>query len=150
MFKSLSVESNSNNWTGFVSTNVNPPNSNQSEFQYGDLDSFTRKESSSYVDIPPSEINSTANLVSGFRAASPFGEGVTLDNFDGAKFVWEVEIDHQHSQIPVGSFIVYKKITLLTLFAICHSQTLPLKLIQQRPKALTVILHTYQILMQSI
>jgi|TARA_R100000482_G_scaffold77572_1_gene30260 hypothetical protein len=113
MYKSLSLESNSNSWTGFVTTNSNPLGSDQSEAQRGQLDSFVRKESSSYVDIPPSEINSTANLVSGFRAASPFGSGVTLDNFDqvtllGAKFVWEVEIDHQHSQIPVGSFIVHK------------------------------------------
>ena len=109
MFKSLSVESNSNNWNGFVSTNVNPLNSNQHEFQYGDLNSFTRKESSSYVDIPPSEINSTANLVSGFSTVSPLGLNVTASNFDlqQEKVVWEVEIDRQHSEIPVGSFIVY-------------------------------------------
>lgn len=124
MFKSLSVESNSNSWTGFVTTNSNPLGSDQSEAQRGQLNSFDRRESSSYVDIPPSEINSTANLVSGFRAASPFGSGVTLDNFDGAKFVWEVEIDHQHSQIPVGSFIVHKNNLTDSLCYLAFTNTL--------------------------
>ena len=109
MFKSLSVESNSNSWTGFVTTNSNPLGSDQSEAQRGQLNSFDRRESSSYVDIPPSEINSTANLVSGFSTVSPLGLNVTTSNFDfqQGKIVWEVEIDRQHSEIPVGSFIVH-------------------------------------------
>ena len=109
MFKSLSVESNSNSWTGFVTTNSNPLGSDQSEAQRGQLNSFDRREGSSYVDIPPSEINSTANLVSGFSTVSPLGLNVTTSNFDfqQGKIVWEVEIDRQHSEIPVGSFIVY-------------------------------------------
>lgn len=111
MFKSLSVESNSNSWTGFVTTNSNPLGSDQSEAQRGQLNSFDRRESSSYVDIPPSEINSTANLVSGFRAASPLNSNLSASSIVGsgfgAKLVWEVEIEYQHSEIPVGAFIVY-------------------------------------------
>jgi len=109
MFKSLSVESNSNNWTGFVSTNNNPIGSDQGEAQIGTLGEFSRKEGASYVDVPPSEANSTANVSVGF---SPAG-GIAFNMFFGPaseiglspvkpKLSWEVDIDTQFGQITAG------------------------------------------------
>ena len=112
MFKSLSAESNSNSWRGFVTTNENPIGSDQSEFQRGELSEFTRKEGVSYVDIPASEINSTSHIVSGFTTLG----GYLFDDTQNIYFVsnlgsinsnnrdleWTVPIGGQQSQIPVG------------------------------------------------
>lgn len=112
MFKSLSAESNSNNWTGFVTTNENPVGSDQSEFQRAEIGGFTRKEGVSYVDIPASEINSTSHIVSGFTTldgylfdlqANPYQTSnlgsISANNRD---LEWTVPIGVQQSQIPVG------------------------------------------------
>lgn len=108
IFKSLSLESNSNSWSGFVTTNSNPAGSDQSEFQRASLGTFTRKEGNSYVDIPPSEINSSAHISAGFKPV--FGLGVNLEGTaesiglspSSPDLEWIEDIDIQHGQIPVG------------------------------------------------
>ena len=110
MFKSLSAESNSNNWKGFVSTNQNPAGSDQSEFQRGELNEFTRKEGVSYVDIPVSEANSTSHILTGFK--SFFGVSGTQGgwtnsnastvNISNNLLLWDLILDQQLSHIPVG------------------------------------------------
>ena len=120
MFKSLSAESNSNNWSGFVTTNENPAGSDQSELQRAALGDFTRKEGVSYVDIPASEINSTSHIVSGFTtldgylfdtnttsfplSSVDFYPVSNLGEIDSSNrdLEWLVPIGGQQSQIPVG------------------------------------------------
>lgn len=110
MFKSLSAESNSLQWQGFVTTNNNPSGSSQLELQRATLGTFKRKEGTSYTDIPTSSINSTAHISLAFSALSglgfnlPPGEffdvGLTPDNRD---LQWDVDIDIQYGQIQAGS-----------------------------------------------
>ena len=112
MFKSLSAESNSNNWSGFVTTNENPAGSDQSELQRAVLSDFTRKEGVSYVDIPASDINSTSHIVSGFTTLDGYLFDIqsffsTVSNFgeidsSNRDLEWLVPIGGQQSQIPVG------------------------------------------------
>ena len=115
IYKSLSVESNSNEWGGFVTTNNNPSGSDQSEAQRGELNSFTRKEGTSYVDIPPSEKNSTSHITAAFSAdGGVFSDlsGLTLEDLgvsaDNLVLSWSVFIDNQYGQITAGknSFLV--------------------------------------------
>lgn len=109
MFKSLSVESNSNSWSGFVTTNNNPMGSDQTEYQVGTLGSFSRKEGSSYVDIPPSESNSTANVNTAFSAAGGISYNMIFDDASeiglspaNPLLTWAVDIDTQYGQITAG------------------------------------------------
>ena len=58
LFKSLSLESSSNAWTGQVSTNQ----TNTGTQQFGQLGSFSQKEGNQYVDMPRSINNSSSNI----------------------------------------------------------------------------------------
>lgn len=112
MFKSLSAESNSNSWRGFVTTNENPIGSDQSEFQRGELSEFTRKEGVSYVNMPVSEINSTSHIVSGFTTLGGYifddqsnffqVSNLSAINANNRDLGWTVPIGVQQGQIPVG------------------------------------------------
>ena len=109
MFKSLSIESNSNNWTGFVSTNNNPLGSSGQESQVGTLNKFSRKEGNSYVDIPPSNLNSTANVSVGFSPAGGLSFNMVFDDPSEIglspatpSLSWAVDVDTQFGQIIAG------------------------------------------------
>jgi hypothetical protein len=110
IFKSLSVESNSGQWSGFVTTNTNPAGSSQSEYQTTPIDGFIRKEGASYTEIRSSQQNSTANIAAGFNAFGGIGynidqdlqaEDVGLSGVDRL-FEWDADIDVQHGQITAG------------------------------------------------
>lgn len=111
IFKSLSAESNSNSWTGFVSTNSNPSGgATNNEYQTSQLSSFTRKEGASYVDIKGSTTNSTSNVSAGFNAEG--GVGFNLVNSSPEEIglspvnpilTWEENIEVQHGQITAGT-----------------------------------------------
>ena len=62
MFKSLSLESNSNQWTGMCGTNINPLGSNQDELQLGQIQGFVRKEGTQYGELPRDIANSDSNI----------------------------------------------------------------------------------------
>jgi hypothetical protein len=62
IFKSLSLESNSNQWTGMCSTNINPMGSNQNELQMGQIQGFIRKEGTQYGELPRDMANSDSNI----------------------------------------------------------------------------------------
>jgi hypothetical protein len=117
MFKSLSAESNSNSWSGFVTTNNNPAGSDQSEAQKGDLNAFVRKEGASYVEIPPSEINSTSNVSAAYSALGGIAYNLPLGSAsevglspNNPMLTWSTDIDTQYGQITVGrnSFVVVR------------------------------------------
>lgn len=115
MFKSLSAESNSNSWSGFVTTNNNPSGSDQTEAQRATLNTFTRKEGTSYVDIPPSESNSSSNISSAFSALGGIGYNISPDmpdtlNPNNPEFTWVVDIDVQYGQVIAGKncFVVVR------------------------------------------
>lgn len=62
-FKSLSLESNSNQWTGMCGTNINPMGSeNQNELQMGQIQGFIRKEGTQYGELPRDMANSDSNI----------------------------------------------------------------------------------------
>jgi len=62
LFKALSLESNSNNWTGRAATNINPAGSPQNELQSGLINGFITKEGNQYSELPKSLNNSNSNL----------------------------------------------------------------------------------------
>ena len=62
IFKSLSLESNSNSWIGSAGTNINPLGSLQADLQLGDIKGFTTKEGAQYSELPRSLFNSTSNI----------------------------------------------------------------------------------------
>jgi hypothetical protein len=110
IFKSLSVESNSGQWSGFVTTNTNPSGSEQSEYQTTPVDGFIRKEGASYTEIRSSQQNSTANVAAGFNAFGGIGFNIDQDataadvGLTGVDriFEWDADIDIQHGQITAG------------------------------------------------
>ena len=62
LFKALSLESNSNSWTGRAATNINPAGSPQNELQSGLINGFITKEGNQYSELPKSLNNSNSNL----------------------------------------------------------------------------------------
>tara|TARA_R110000765_G_scaffold170781_3_gene275768 strand:+ start:1261 stop:2289 length:1029 start_codon:yes stop_codon:yes gene_type:complete len=62
IFKSLSLESNSNSWVGMAGTNINPLGSPQDDLQLGDIKGFITKESNQYSELPRSLVNSSSNI----------------------------------------------------------------------------------------
>mgnify|MGYP003110926603 CR=1 FL=1 len=62
LFKALSIESNSNEWTGMCSTNINPLGSPQNDLQMGDIKEFTTKEGTQYAELPRDLSNSDSNV----------------------------------------------------------------------------------------
>ena len=62
IFKSLSLESNSNSWVGMAGTNINPLGSPQDDLQLGDIKGFITKESNQYSELPRSLANSSSNI----------------------------------------------------------------------------------------
>lgn len=106
LFKSISAESNSNAWKGFVTTNNNPFNGEDNkEYQVSDLPQFKRKEGVSYADILFSKSNSTTNIISAFTSLNDIGStiDVAAPVFADSYLEWEIDIDRQHGQIPTGA-----------------------------------------------
>jgi hypothetical protein len=62
LFKALSIESNSNEWTGMCSTNINPLGSPQNDLQMGDIKGFITKEGTQYTDLPRDLSNSDSHI----------------------------------------------------------------------------------------
>jgi len=62
LFKALSLESNSNSWTGRAATNINPAGSPQNELQSGLINGFITKEGNQYSELPKSLNNSNSNV----------------------------------------------------------------------------------------
>jgi len=60
MYKSLSLETNTKNWTAEVCTNVEYEGK---EKQKGSIDSFEKKEGFQYAEMPRDVLNSTENIV---------------------------------------------------------------------------------------
>jgi hypothetical protein len=110
IFKSLSVESNSGQWSGFVTTNTNPAGSSQSEYQTTPIEGFIRKEGASYTEIRSSQQNSTANISAGFNAFGGIGYNIDPNSTSAdvglsainPLFEWDADIDIQHGQITAG------------------------------------------------
>ena len=106
IFKSISAESNSTKWKGFVTTNNNPfTGENNEEYQVSSLPDFVRKEGISYATILSSTANSTANLSNAFTAADgiAFNIDVLQPVFANTFLQWDVDILQQHGQITAGS-----------------------------------------------
>lgn len=112
IFKSLSIEGNSKDWTAVVATNMNPNGADPSEEQLTTIDSFIRKEGNSYAQIPPSQINSTANVS---FVCTPVGSiyenlpeadaeelGILPDDVLGESIPWFVDIAVKSGAIPTG------------------------------------------------
>lgn len=105
IFKSISAESNSIKWRGFVTTNNNPfTGENNEEYQVSSLPDFVRKEGISYATILSSTANSTANLSSAFTAADgiAFNIDVLQPVFSNTFLEWDADILQQHGQITAG------------------------------------------------
>jgi len=105
IFKSISAESNSTKWRGFVTTNNNPfTGENNEEYQVSSLPDFVRKEGISYATILSSTANSTANLSSAFTAADgiAFNIDVLQPVFSNTFLEWDADILQQHGQITAG------------------------------------------------
>ena len=62
LFKALSLESNSNSWTGRAATNINPAGSPQNELQSGLINGFITKEGNQYSELPKSLNNSSSHI----------------------------------------------------------------------------------------
>ena len=62
IFKSLSIESNSNNWVGTAGTNINPIGALQNELQLGNIKGFITKEGNQYSELPRSLTNSSSHI----------------------------------------------------------------------------------------
>jgi len=62
IFKALSLESNSNSWTGMSSTNINPLGSPQDDLQMGAIKGFNRKEGNQYSELPRDVANSDSHI----------------------------------------------------------------------------------------
>ena len=100
IFKTLSLESNSNEWTGTTGTNINPFGAPQQELQMGDLKGgFTTKEGNQYIELPKSRLNSDSNISYACRIASTMDldqQFETIIYNDGSgpvqKAGWEVDI----------------------------------------------------------
>lgn len=114
LFKSMSIETNSNTWSAIVTTNSNPSGSNQSEAQRATIDLFERKEGNSYANIPRSEINSTENMsllcaTNGYIAGNlPIGtaqsEGILPYSVLGSDEIpWDIDASYIPGQTPVGN-----------------------------------------------
>ena len=87
MYKSLSLETNTKNWTAEVCTNVEYEGK---EKQKGSIDSFEKKEGFQYAEMPRDVLNSTRNIVgkpftvSSLTEEYGFGDAFTIsDDFTG-------------------------------------------------------------------
>jgi len=90
IFKSLSIESNSNKWTGVISTNLNPSGAPQTDKQTGKIKGFSTKEGNQYSELPRSTTNSSSNIDFVCRISNtPYNLGV----IDGPPVItWDVDI----------------------------------------------------------
>jgi len=117
IFKSLSIESNTTNWTGSVYTNKDR---GMTALQEGNFTAFTEKEGNQYNAMPRSRINSTSHIVfvgsirrihlvpSEASAATGLGEGYYPDpgSFTGAlSYPWIYEDGSYEVPLVGGSQI---------------------------------------------
>ena len=94
IFKSLSLESNSNQWTGMCGTNINPLGSDQSELQMGQIQGFVRKEGTQYGELPRDMANSDSNIDFACIVSEIVNTNTTFSLLTGVgenHLLWEVE-----------------------------------------------------------
>jgi hypothetical protein len=98
IFKSLSIESNSNNWVGTAKTNINPIGAPQNELQSGDIKGFVTKEGNQYSELPRSLTNSSSHIdficiLSEIAAVDEDSYPVQAALGNPAGTAWDVEIE---------------------------------------------------------
>ena len=62
LFKALSLESDSSDWVGTASTNINPIGAPQNELQSGNIKGFVTKEGNQYTELPRDLVNSSSHI----------------------------------------------------------------------------------------
>ena len=105
IFKSLSLESNSNQWTGMCGTNINPLGSDQTELQMGQIQGFVRKEGTQYGELPRDMVNSDSNIDFACTVSEIMTEETVPTVLSGVgqnHLVWEVEASVPNVSINGG------------------------------------------------
>ena len=113
IFKSLSLESNSNNWTGMSSTNINPLGSNQSELQMGSIEGFITKEGNQYSELPKSVANSDSHIDFACTVSEIVTNNTQFISLIGVgqnHFVWSVDASVPSVSINggMGSIVLFR------------------------------------------
>jgi len=107
IFKSISLESDSGQWRGMCSTNINSYlGENADEIQMGTIEGFTRKEGTEYSELPRSVVNSESHINFACIVSEIITEDTTytpLTNYTATQtdynavapnyFIWEVDIE---------------------------------------------------------
>tara|TARA_R110000787_G_scaffold265217_1_gene371189 strand:+ start:1760 stop:2749 length:990 start_codon:yes stop_codon:yes gene_type:complete len=110
IFKALSLESNSNSWTGMSSTNINPLGSPQNDLQMGTITGFSSREGNQYSELPRDVTNSDSHI----DFACMVSEIITAESeltVDSDHTVWEVEAEVPNVSINggVGSVALFRE-----------------------------------------
>ena len=107
IFKSISLESDSGQWRGMCSTNINSYlGENADEIQMGVIEGFTRKEGTEYSELPRSVVNSESHInfacivseiITGDTTYTPLTNyTATQTDYNAVApnyFIWEVDIE---------------------------------------------------------
>jgi hypothetical protein len=105
IFKALSLESNSNNWSGMSSTNINPLGSSQRDLQMGEIKGFIQKEGNQYSELPKSIANSDSHIDFACTVSEIMTEETTpivLSGVGQNHLVWDVEASVPNVSINGG------------------------------------------------